>query len=239
MNIYKKMKSLSYMLRHSTEPVFITIDGGWADVSTICTALNISKAELSYIVNSNGQKSFSFDPSETKIRANRGHTIEGVRISPDKVTPPRYLYYGAATHMLNDIWLDGIKPPDGMFVYLTSDFDEAAASARQYGDPAVLMIKAQEFFKNRNYLTQTETGHWAAKHIPPKYFYERYPQESLDVLRNLYKEIRKINSNVAYQLLESVQDPVEREFYSFVHAMNFDTGSGPLLEQYGHIPSWL
>lgn len=35
MELTKISKKLSYMLRHSTEPLYIDLNGGWADVNII------------------------------------------------------------------------------------------------------------------------------------------------------------------------------------------------------------
>lgn len=39
MELTKISKKMSYMLRHSTDPLYIDLNGGWADVNTIIKAL--------------------------------------------------------------------------------------------------------------------------------------------------------------------------------------------------------
>ena len=43
-NQVQKAKRLSYMLRHSTEPLYIELNGGWASVGSILAKLEISRA---------------------------------------------------------------------------------------------------------------------------------------------------------------------------------------------------
>ena len=47
MNVSRK---LAFLLRHSQDPLYISLDGGWAKVSEITKALSISRAQLDEIV---------------------------------------------------------------------------------------------------------------------------------------------------------------------------------------------
>ena len=49
-SIEKTSKRLSFLLRHSTDPLVISLDGGWAHVLTILEMLHIKRSELDEIV---------------------------------------------------------------------------------------------------------------------------------------------------------------------------------------------
>ena len=60
-------KKLSFLLRHSTEPLYINLNSAWADVDTILNALKIELLALIDIVASDSKRRFSFDETKTKI----------------------------------------------------------------------------------------------------------------------------------------------------------------------------
>jgi len=43
-------KKLSYLLRHCQDPLYISLDGGWAKVDAILDTLQISQTQLEQIV---------------------------------------------------------------------------------------------------------------------------------------------------------------------------------------------
>ena len=43
-------KKLSYLLRHSQDPLYISLEGGWAKVEAILDTLQISQTQLEQIV---------------------------------------------------------------------------------------------------------------------------------------------------------------------------------------------
>ena len=58
MNVSRK---LAFLLRHSQNPLYISLDGGWASVSVITKALNISCAQLDEIVANDEKGRYRYD----------------------------------------------------------------------------------------------------------------------------------------------------------------------------------
>ena len=85
-SLERTSKRLSFLLRHSTDPLVISLDGGWARVSTILEILHINRSKLDEIVrtdrktryaySADGPKGESDDAYFNKIfgYANYGHT---------------------------------------------------------------------------------------------------------------------------------------------------------------------
>lgn len=163
-------RSLSYMLRHSTDPLYINLDGGWASVKDILSALNITRSTLDDIVESDSKNRYSYDYTGARIRANQGHSIPGVYISMDKPYPPEFLYHGTATRYLPAIMADGLYPVSRLFVHISTDIETATKVGSRHGNPVVLQIRAREFVDDGNELFLSANNVWQAKHIPPKYF---------------------------------------------------------------------
>lgn len=165
-------KKLSFLLRHSKEPLYINLNGGWADVDTILKALKIKLPTLIDVVASDSKGRFSFDETGTKIRANQGHSIKGVIIEPIKATPPDVLYHGTATRFLEKIMQKGLKPMKRNFVHLSSDIETAKKVGSRHGKPIVLIIDAKRFSEDGNKLFLSPNGIWQAEFIESKYIKE-------------------------------------------------------------------
>ena len=169
-NSYSKTsKRLSYLLRHSQEPLYISLEGGWASISRILKSLQISRSELEQIVAEDEKMRYSFDKSGTQIRANQGHSIPGVRIEFASPEPPEYLYHGTATRFLDSIMKDGLKPMTRQWVHISPTYETAVKVGSRHGKPIVLRVKAKEFVAAGNELYLSDNGVWLAKAVPPKY----------------------------------------------------------------------
>jgi putative RNA 2'-phosphotransferase len=108
MELTKISKKMSYMLRHSTDPLYIALNGGWADVNTIIKALKerypeVTRSVVEQIVAQDEKGRYSFNDKKTKIRANQGHSIPDVVIEMEQPEPPEHLYHGTATRFLDSI----------------------------------------------------------------------------------------------------------------------------------------
>lgn len=165
----KTSKRLSYLLRHCQEPLYISLEGGWANVATILKTLQISKLELEQIVAEDEKTRYSFDASGTKIRANQGHSIPGVQIAFASPEPPEYLYHGTATRFLDSIMKDGLKPMTREWVHISPDYDTAIKVGKRHGNPIVLRIKAKKYLEAGNKLFLSDNGVWLAKAVPPEF----------------------------------------------------------------------
>ena len=179
MELTKISKKLSYMLRHSTEPLYIDLNGGWADVNRIIKALKerfpqVSRVIMDEIVANDEKGRYSYNADRTKIRANQGHSIPGVIIEMEQPEPPEYLYHGTATRFLDSIMRNGLIPMSRQYVYISPDFETAVKVGKRHGKPVVLVIDAQRFVADGNELYLSANGVWQAKQVPPEYFTIKY-----------------------------------------------------------------
>lgn len=174
MKLEKASVQLSYMLRHSKEPMYITLEGGWAQVDTVLAVLRqrfpqMDREMLDEIVAKDRKGRYAYDESGTKIRANQGHSIPGVKVEMASPEPPEYLYHGTATRFLDAIRKEGLKPMTRQFVHLSAAYDTAVTVGKRHGAPVVLTVRAADFVKDGNGLWLSANGVWQAKAVPPEY----------------------------------------------------------------------
>ena len=72
MNLKKVSVKMSWLLRHCQEPLYIRLDGGWAEVKTILSVLKKSYPEatldtIKQIIAEDEKGRYSFDESGTNI----------------------------------------------------------------------------------------------------------------------------------------------------------------------------
>lgn len=181
MNLTNISKKLSFLLRHSKDPLYIDLNGGWADVDTIIDVLKQRFSEtnlqiLEEIVAADEKGRYSFNESHDKIRANQGHSIPGVIIEMEQPSPPELLYHGTAERFHSSIMDEGLKPGTRQFVHISSDYETAVKVGSRHGKPVVLIINAKKFTDDGNELYISPNGVWQARYVPPKYFTVSYPQ---------------------------------------------------------------
>jgi putative RNA 2'-phosphotransferase len=170
MNLTKKSKFLSGVLRHDPKKIGIALDSkGWAIVSDLCRLMPISKEDLDEIVQTDAKGRYSFSEDGLKIRANQGHSIE-VDVELEEREPPEFLYHGTATRSLDSIWRDGLKRMNRQYVHLSADLETAIKVGTRHGKPAVLKIRAQEMHEQGHEFWISKNGVWLVKAVPLKYF---------------------------------------------------------------------
>lgn len=162
-------KKLSYLLRHSQDPLYISLEGGWAKVAAILDTLQISQTQLEQIVAEDEKMRYSFNHSGTMIRANQGHSIPGVHIEFASPEPPEFLYHGTATRFLESIMKDGLKPMTRQWVHISPTYETAMKVGSRHGKPIVLRVKAKEFVAAGNKLFLSDNGVWLAMAVPSSY----------------------------------------------------------------------
>jgi len=162
-------KKLSYLLRHSQDPLYISLEGGWAKVEAILDTLQISQTQLEQIVAEDEKMRYSFNNSGTMIRANQGHSIPGVHIEFASPEPPEFLYHGTATRFLESIMKDGLKPMTRQWVHISPTYETAMKVGSRHGKPIVLRVKAKEFVAAGNKLFLSDNGVWLAMAVPSSY----------------------------------------------------------------------
>lgn len=174
MNLKRISVKMSWLLRHCQTPRYIELDGGWADVRSILSALKerypeVTLESIRQIVAADEKGRYSFDKTGTKIRANQGHSIPGVVIEMESPEPPEFLYHGTAYRFLDAILWEGLKPMSRQFVHISPDYETAVKVGSRHGKPVVLKIRAGDFVADGNALYRSSNGVWQAKEVPPEY----------------------------------------------------------------------
>lgn len=174
MNLNRISKRMSYMLRHSTQPLYVDLDGGWADVNEIIEVIRKSEPEfdltvMEQIVAADAKGRYSFDDSHKRIRANQGHSIPNVVVEMTQPEPPEILYHGTAERFLDSILSEGLKPMSRQFVHISSDYETAVKVGSRHGKPVVFAFRAKVFVGDGNALYLSANGVWQAKHVPAEY----------------------------------------------------------------------
>lgn len=173
--MYTKIsKKLSFLLRHSTNPCYIDLNGGWAEVDVILDALRqkhpaADRAMLEQIVATDEKTRYTFSADGSKIRANQGHSIPGVELYMEAPTPPALLYHGTATRFLESILAEGLKPMSRQWVHLSQDVPTAVKVGQRHGKPVVLAMRAADFVRDGQELYRSQNGVWQARQVPPQY----------------------------------------------------------------------
>lgn len=183
MNLEKISVQLSYMLRHCKAPLYISLEGGWADVDMVLEVLGrrypgMNRQILDEIVAADAKGRYSYDPAGSRIRANQGHSIPGVQVEMTAPTPPEFLYHGTATRFVPAILKKGLKPMSRQFVHLSGALETAMTVGRRHGKPVVLVIRAAEFAADGQELFLSANGVWQARAVPPEYLSLISPEEA-------------------------------------------------------------
>ena len=144
MNLDKVGVKLAYLLRHCQKPLYVDLQGGWADVEQIIAALGrkipgMNRATLDAVVASDNKGRFSYDETGTRIRANQGHSIPGVQVEMQSATPPEYLYHGTSDRFLASIMSEGLLPMNRQFVHLSRDVATAVTVGKRHGGKTVVL----------------------------------------------------------------------------------------------------
>ena len=179
MNKTNISKKLAFLLRHCIEPLYIDLDGGWADSNVILKALqsdypDVNMELLEEIVSEDKKGRYSFDENHKRIRANQGHSIKGVVILMDEPEPPELLYHGTAIRFLNTIMTEGLKPMKRQFVHISSDIETAIDVGKRHGKPVVLIIRARDLAAAGHKLYRSSNGVWLTDEVPTDFFTIHY-----------------------------------------------------------------
>ena len=105
MELIKRGKKLSYLLRHDKSYAFD--EHGWREVSDLVANHAFTMEELREIVATNNKQRYEFSEDMTRIRARQGHSIQ-VDVELAEATPPVILYHGTAKAFIGSIMKQGI-----------------------------------------------------------------------------------------------------------------------------------
>ena len=167
-------KFLSKYLRHEPEALGLTLEpGGWVLVDDLLAGavrqgFPITKDELCEVVAENDKQRFSFDESETRIRANQGHSTE-VDLQLKEAEPPTELFHGTVAKFLDAIFTGGLKKMDRHDVHLSKDVQTASKVGGRRGKPVVLVVNSAKMASDGHKFRLSENGVWLTENVPAQY----------------------------------------------------------------------
>ncbi|MBT6047044.1 MAG: RNA 2'-phosphotransferase [Candidatus Scalindua sp.] len=172
MDIIKKSKFLSLILRHKPETVDLTLDSaGWARVSEVLVKCNMSMLDLEVVVEQNNKKRFEFNEDRTKIRASQGHSVD-VDLEYTPTLPPEHLFHGTSNKAIFEILMNGIKKMQRNHVHLSAEKQTAIEVGRRKGNPFVLVIDAQRMYLDGHRFFLSTNGVWLTEFVPKQYLHD-------------------------------------------------------------------
>lgn len=170
----KISKFLSLVLRHKPEEIGLTLEnGGWVRIEKLLAASaangnGFTLEELHETVETSDKKRFAFDETETKIRANQGHSA-AVGIEFEEREPPAALYHGTAERNLEAIFDGGLKKMARHHVHLSADTETARAVGIRYGKPVILRVDTQKMRGAGIKFYVSANGVWLVDAVPAEF----------------------------------------------------------------------
>jgi putative RNA 2'-phosphotransferase len=174
-------KYLSKHLRHQPERLGLTLaPGGWVPVDALLAAaarhnMPITRTELDQVVAGNDKQRFSFDPTNTLIRANQGHSV-AVDLELEPLTPPEWLYHGTGQQAAATIRQEGLHKMGRHHVHLSTDVKTATAVGARHGRPVVFAVDAARMHQDGFAFYRSANGVWLVDRVPPHYLVDRITQ---------------------------------------------------------------
>ena len=172
--LIKISKNLSFHLRHRPEALGLTLaKGGWVEVDALLGAaaaagFPITPEELKTVVATNNKQRFAFDKSETRIRANQGHST-AVDLGLIAQSPPDTLYHGTGAQFVPAILREGLSKMRRHHVHLSADMETAYAVGSRHGKPMILQVDAAAMVRDRFEFYRSANGVWLVDRVPPSY----------------------------------------------------------------------
>jgi len=173
-------KLMSYILRHSPKDACIELEnGGWVRIEDLVKGIREcwrNKELYQWVTPEHIVAIAVLDPKgrfeirNGKIRAVYGHSKS---ISTDKL--PTYhedrsvktLYHGTASHLLQPILREGIRPKRRHYVHLTTEPSIAAETGSRRGAPVVLEVDA-DCLRSRGFkVLRASNVIYLVKYVPP------------------------------------------------------------------------
>jgi putative RNA 2'-phosphotransferase len=176
-DLTRKSKFLSRVLRHAPESIGLTLDNnGWVAIDALLAKANaagqrLDRATLEEIVATSDKKRFTVSEDGKLIRAAQGHSVK-VTLGLVPVTPPETLFHGTATHVLEAIRAEGLKPGSRQQVHLSADWATAHKVGQRHGKPAILRVASGEMHRAGHAFFQADNGVWLTDHVPPQFLQE-------------------------------------------------------------------
>ena len=171
LNLERKSKTLSYLLRHNPEDLYMD-SNGWVSVVDILKKLQMTFDDLKEIVKNNDKKRFGFNDDQSMIRANQGHSVD-VDVQLKEIEPPKFLYHGTSPTFVHDIMKSGgLNKMKRNHVHLSSDKDTAFKVGKRHSKhlpPAILIVDSEKMYKDGFKFYLSENSVWLTEYVPKKY----------------------------------------------------------------------
>lgn len=160
-------KTLSYVLRHKPDSIGISLDKeGWTAIDSLLEKLEITRAELDYIVENNSKQRFSI--SGDLIRANQGHSVD-IQLGLTAKIPPNKLFHGTAQKYRDQILEKGLLKMNRNHVHLSAELDTALQVGSRHGKPVVFLLDVNAMIQEGILFYQSENGVWLTEFVDPKF----------------------------------------------------------------------
>lgn len=170
-------KFLSLVLRHQPETIGIQLDqNGWADIDELLEKANnhgiqIDRAILNYVVETNQKKRFAFNDTLDKIRASQGHSVD-IELGYTNQKPPKILFHGTGEKSVQSILETGLEKRSRQHIHLSSDIETAIKVGQRHGKPYVFKVLAEQMYTDNFQFFISDNGVWLTDNVPAKYLKE-------------------------------------------------------------------
>jgi putative RNA 2'-phosphotransferase len=165
---------MSLVLRHQPETAKLTLEpGGWVPIDDLLAGAagagcTFTRDELEEVVERCDKQRFAIDPTDTKIRANQGHSTE-VDLQLEPAEPPAELFHGTPERNVAAVLRDGLVKMARHHVHLSPDTQTATKVGSRRGKPVILVIDAAKMRADGHTFYCSTNGVWLVDHVPPQY----------------------------------------------------------------------
>lgn len=173
-------KTLSLWLRHDPGAGGLRLGAeGWVPVEDVLAALAqrftppVTREELERVVDTSDKKRFAIE--RDRIRANQGHSVEGVEIRFEPVEPPDALYHGTTRERWGLIRRSGgLSRMKRHHVHLSADVATARAvgSRHRREQLVVLRVDAAAMRRAGHAFFVSANGVFLTDSVPAKFLSE-------------------------------------------------------------------
>ena len=167
---------ISLILRHKPEVIGLRLDEkGYLDVNELIegvksTGRTIDLEKLKQIVESDEKGRYSFNENGSKIRANQGHSIQGLDLDLSVVKENLIIYHGTSKENEESIRKKGLIPMSREFVHLTEDLETAMKVGSRHGkEVLVYLVDVEKMLEDKMLIFKSKNNVYLSKHIPYKY----------------------------------------------------------------------
>lgn len=144
---------------------------GWLAIDELIANANERKYSLTLellheVVATNDKKRFALSDDGLRIRANQGHSVEGVELNLTPTIPPEQLYHGTVADFLESIRQQGLLKRSRNHVHLSADVETARKVGARRGRPIILTIAAGRMSLAGHPFYLSANGVWLTDCVP-------------------------------------------------------------------------